>query len=67
MLKSSQLKIGKMEKDEPSGSLSPQCRCMEILNGFADQEKPLITPQSALEIAILVIADACNLGTIAMS
>ena len=30
---------------------------MEIINGFADLEKPLITSHSALKIAILTVAD----------
>jgi hypothetical protein len=30
---------------------------MEIMNGFADPKKPLITPHSALKIAIIIVAD----------
>ena len=45
--------IGKKILSQKSGEL----RYMEILNGFADQEKHLITPQSTLEVAILVFAD----------
>jgi len=30
---------------------------MEILNGFVDPKKPLITSHSALKIAILTVAD----------